>query len=343
MGSKQKQIVEDDNEEDDSNDTFEEMTKVNNHCHQDGTEDDEDDNEMTMFKIKEDDNDDIEDDDTNDQQDDNLIDVKTTATSNLATSPLITKSVDLLGNDIVKSIQKANLLYDGPGDQDQGAIGRIFKSGTGSNPCDTFNNACSSEDDLEFKPVTSGRKNKRKQKNQQQSKESNKESAAANSSGAELGSSFADSESEMQEQKSASNTTTDGWLFEADDLDVNKLLSEVIAPTVADNSAPAVVEVQNQVEEKADLEDVFKFDAQSGSSNNDSKTIVNNMSASLNYDDEGSNPSEDNKSNSLSQSMTFGVCTDSKTTTSNSESSVGNSPNPRAASKKKGKSKKKKR
>merc|ERR1712110_1187792 len=130
---------------------------------------------------------------------------------------------------------------------------------------------------------------------------------------------------------------------EADDLDVNKLLSEVIAPTGAsDNSAPAVAEVQN-IEEKAALEDVFKFDSELGSSKNDSKTEIVNMSASLNYEDndEGSNPSEE-KSNSLSQSMTYGGC-DSRTTTSNSESSVGNSPNPRAASKKKGKSKKKKR
>merc|ERR1739842_204999 len=101
--------------------------------------------------------------------------------------------------------------------------------------------------------------------------------------------------SEMMQEQKSSNTTTEGWSFEADDLDVNKLLSEVIAPTgAADNSAPAVAEVQN-IEEKAALEDVFKFDSELGSSKNDSKTeIVNNMSASLNYEDndEGSNPSE---------------------------------------------------
>merc|ERR1712018_1058694 len=52
-----------------------------------------------------------------------------------------------LGNDIVKSIEKANVLYEG------GDSGNLFK-----------NNDNSSEDDLEFKPVTSG-KNKKKRKN----------------------------------------------------------------------------------------------------------------------------------------------------------------------------------
>jgi len=59
----------------------------------------------------------------------------------------------LLGNDIVKSIEKANLLYEGQS-QDQGspAVTLMFKNNE------------SSEDDLEFKPVTSGKK-KKKNKN----------------------------------------------------------------------------------------------------------------------------------------------------------------------------------
>ena len=330
--SKQRNLNDDSNE-------FEEMTK-NPTAHENDTNEDEDE---IHFKIKEEEDDDDDDQDDDEDQQSNLnklIDVETTATSaNLAN--LAQQSVDLLGNDIVKSIEKANLLYDGG---DQPGLGQIFTpliGGTGSAGTTDPGLGCSSEDDMEFKPVTSGRKNKKKQKN--------KNCAENSPSSIELGSSFADSESsdaQMQE-KSSQSSKTEGWSFEADDLDVNKLLSEVIPPGQADTSCtvPVVAEI---VEEKAALEDVFKFDSELGSkSDQDSKVtaasaavISNNMSTSLNYDD--SNNSDD-KSNSLSQSMTYGAAGCSTTTTSNSESSVGNSPNPRAASKKKGKSKKKKR
>merc|ERR1712241_1130359 len=165
---------------DDSNE-FEEMTK--NPAHENDTNEDEDE---IHFKIKEEDDDDDdqednEDEDATEQSNLNkLIDVETTATSaNLAN--LAQQSVDLLGNDIVKSIEKANLLYDGG---DQPGLGQIFTPIIGTTDPAL---GCSSEDDMEFKPVTSGRnKNKKKQKNK---------NCTDSPSSVELGSSFADSES----------------------------------------------------------------------------------------------------------------------------------------------------
>jgi hypothetical protein len=330
------------------------MTKTNRE------EIDIDNEDEIHFKIKEEDIDeDDEDLDENDQvvggqiKLENLIDVETTATSaaNLATS-----DVDLLGNDIVKSIEKANLLYDGGNQQ---GLGQLFKpsiDGNGMAAADNLVAGCSSEDDLEFKPVTSGRKNKKqKQKNDNNNKNKNGTGGAAaatdSSCSVDLGSSFADSESSDVHMQEKSSNNTEGWSFEADDLDVNKLLSEVIPVAVqADSEAPAVIAEVQLVEEKAALEDVFKFDSELGSNTNkESKAVVlpptelNNMSTSLNYDDSNNS---DEKSNSLSQSMTYGGCSTGTTSNSESnmsESSVGNSPNPRAASKKKGKSKKKKR
>merc|ERR1712213_76643 len=95
-----------------------------------------------------------------------------------ATSPPLTKSMDLLGNDIVKSIEHANMLYEG----------------------DLKNDLNSSEDDLEFKPVTSGKKKRKNRKN------SNNHSEA---------SSFADSES-SEAMIDAMENKNEGWSFEAD-------------------------------------------------------------------------------------------------------------------------------
>lgn len=335
--------------DEDCNEEFEEMTKTNRE------EIDIDNEDEIHFKIKEED---IDDDDLDENvvggqvKLENLIDVETTATSaaNLATS-----DVDLLGNDIVKSIEKANLLYDGGNQQ---GLGQLFKPSIVGNvtaAADNLAAGCSSEDDMEFKPVTSGRKNKKqKQKYDNNNKNKNSTGAAAatdSSCSVDLGSSFADSESSDVHMQEKSSNNTEGWSFEADDLDVNKLLSEVIPVAVqADSAAPAVIAEVQLVEEKAALEDVFKFDSELGSNTvKESKAVVlpptelNNMSTSLNYDDSNNS---DEKSNSLSQSMTYGGCSTGTTSNSESnmsESSVGNSPNPRAASKKKGKSKKKKR
>ena len=163
--------------------------------------------------------------------------METTATSaaNLGTS-----DVDLLGNDIVKSIEKANLLYDGGNQQ---GLGQLFKpsiDGNGTAAADNLVAGCSSEHDMEFKPVTSGRKNKKqKQKNDNNNKNKNGTGGAAatdSSCSVDLGSSFADSESSDVHMQEKSSNNTEGWSFEADDLDVNKLLSEVI-PVAATTSS----------------------------------------------------------------------------------------------------------
>lgn len=187
--------------------------------------------------------------------------------------------VDLLGDEIIKSIDKAAHFYEGS----------FGFSGNENN-----------EDDLEFKPVTSGKKRKNKNKTQCSSS----------------GSSFADSESSEIMEKN-----NEGWSFEADDLDVNKLLFEAKA-SMDKNEAEG--------QEKAALEDVFKFDSEL-------------MASSLKFEAD-LEPSSGSLKENLSKSLNLGSTTlGMASTTSNSESSVGNSPNPRAASKKKGKSKKKKR
>merc|ERR1711993_26625 len=118
--------------DDDDDDKFQEMTSVQNDM-------DEKEDEDEIFKIKED-----------VDEEDQLLD---------ATSPM-TKSMDLLGNDIVKSIEKANILYEGDD------LGNLFKGNNDIN---------SSEDDMEFKPVTSGKKKKRNKNN----KNSNNHSEAS--------------------------------------------------------------------------------------------------------------------------------------------------------------------
>merc|ERR1712061_917326 len=98
----------------------------------------------------------------------------------------------------------------------------------------------------------------------------------------------------------------------------------------------------NVKEEKAALEDVFKFDSELVTS--EETATANNkpevkMSTSLNYEDvekeEENKEDVGGRENGLSQSLTSWA-----TTTSTSESEVGNSPNPRATSQKKGKKKK---
>merc|ERR1712111_294946 len=96
----------------------------------------------------------------------------------------------------------------------------------------------SSEDDLEFKPVTSGKKKNK----------SNSNAAEAHGGGSST-SSCIDSSAE-ESACDTKTSTNEGWSFEADDLDVNKLLAEVV-------SQPS----QQPQEEKAALEDVFKFDS----------------------------------------------------------------------------------
>merc|ERR1711902_18843 len=145
-------------------------------------------------------------------------------------------------------------------------------------------------DDLEFKPVTSGKKKRKNRKN--------------------------------------SN-------------DIFKLLNMSQQPQ-------GTTEAESSVkEEKAALEDGFKFDSELMTSDQDNvnsnvvkpeNVVTSKMSTSLLNYEEPEEKEEENKNNGLSQSLASWATT---TSTSASESEVGNSPNPRATSKKKGKKKKK--
>ena len=159
--------------------------------------------------------------------------------------------------------------------------------------------ADTSEDDLEisFTPALS-RKEKRKKKH-----------AAAKSdlSRRASGASFADSESSLiddDESTSLSKGTNpdgaetstksnqEGWSFEADDLDVNRLIAEVVndvtlkPASLTENSSTSQKEKDNQ-EEKTSLDEVFKFDselavaANAGSTNSEEDDNMEDV-ASLN-------------------------------------------------------------
>merc|ERR1712062_144024 len=167
-----------------------------------------------------------------------------------------------LGNDIVKSIEKANVLYEG-NTEDTNSGNLLFKT----------NNDVSSEDDLEFKPVTSG-KNKKKRKNNNSniisSSNQNTNVNNKNSASHSEASSFADLESsEAMESAMETKNSSEGWSFEADSSDIFKLLNaEKNSNSLAGNSnstdlltSESTTTVKTE-EEKAALEDVFKFDSE---------------------------------------------------------------------------------
>ena len=286
--------------------------------------------------------------------------------------------------------------------------------------------ADTSEDDLEatFTPALS-RKEKRKKKHAEQKSDLSRRASGA---------SFADSESSLIDDddpnsanKGANTDGTEisnksnqeGWSFEADDLDVNRLIAEVVSddiikpPSFIESSSTTQKDKEKQ-EEKASLDEVFKFDselaitANVGSTNSEEddnmeddtslndktatsknhwnnlnteeetseddnasniiqysvKTKDSKMSKSLNVKVDGENnkiekeASSDNDNNtissvfgssrnqhngkatsSLSQSLVIGTTTEGTT----SESSVGNSPNPRKTTKKSKKQRNKKK
>jgi len=112
----------------------------------------------------------------------------------------------------------------------------------------------SSDDDFMTRPVPQQKKNKKqkKQKGQVLSLEEFHRTPAAR----EMDSgSAADSESEKVSDKEGVTTTgdtKDGWSFEVDEEDVNKLLETEESPADAAGAS----------EERTDLEDVFRFDSE---------------------------------------------------------------------------------
>merc|ERR1719222_738385 len=118
----------------------------------------------------------------------------------------------------------------------------------------------SSDDDFMFRPVPQQQKKNKKQKKQKGQVLSLEEFHRAASQPRETDSgSVADSESEkvsdqegMCANQEASNK--DGWSFEVDEEDVNKLLET--------EETEGVVPVEQGSEERTDLEDVFRFDSE---------------------------------------------------------------------------------
>ena len=324
----------------------------------DNQEENEDEDEDEIFKIKEAD----EQPEVDEEEDVDLLHPvsKSIDLPPPKCSPRSVQSSDCilgaLGNDIVKSIEKANVLYEG-NTEDTNSGNLLFKT----------NNDVSSEDDLEFKPVTSG-KNKKKRKNNNSniisSSNQNTNVNNKNSASHSEASSFADSESsEAMESAMETKNSSEGWSFEADSSDIFKLLNAEKNSNISagnSNSTDLLTSESTttvKTEEKAALEDVFKFDSELSSGGcgprrrkiaatedqedeNETGSNSNNkpeMTSSLTEgEEEVSSETKNSSSGGLSQSLTSWA-----TATSTSESEVGNSPNPRATSKKKGKKKKK--
>merc|ERR1712073_22046 len=208
----------------------------------------------------------------------------------------------------------------------------------------------SDDDGLQFKPVPNKR-NKKKQKQKSVEEFDTQDSCPADSESEKV--------SELEDSrmtKSRSKGSKDGWSFEIDEEDVNKLLE-------SDN----IKDASQDTEERTALEDVFRFDSEmteddvgegkpASETLGDKKVSVEDLNDALIDDTEDSEgegvtirrrkeasdtDQEDFKEcKAASSSCLSSSCAD---TTDASESSVTNSPNPRQTQKKGKKGKKKKR
>jgi len=207
----------------------------------------------------------------------------------------------------------------------------------------------SSEDDTEFKPALSRRQRKQK------IKESQNEGEMRSRAG-----SFADSESSLAlaDQQPPADPK-EGWSFEADELDVDRLIDEVVGGGGAREDVD---------EEKTALEDVFKFDSELAlkavkhdqDEDDDEEEGARKMTVSLDdlkdaLDADEDDEEEEGSKRKMTSSLNVSFDEESLIPTaqareslsnassgcvgSTSESSVSSSPNP----KKGGKGKKKKR
>jgi len=220
----------------------------------------------------------------------------------------------------------------------------------------------SSDDDFLFRPVPQQKKNKKQKKQKGQVLSLEEFHRATSSSREQDSGSVADSESEKvsdQEVVVTTEESKDGWSFEIDEEDVNKLLEA--SPTEGEPS-----------EERTDLEDVFRFDSEmrEEQEEEEERKIGEHVTKSLSVDDlndalmeETTDESEAEASASVPESKeeenglacsSVGetikpVCgtsmSSSYASSVDSESSTTNSPNPRNAQNKnknkKGKKKKK--
>merc|ERR1712179_731973 len=121
----------------------------------------------------------------------------------------------------------------------------------------------SSDDDFMFRPVPQQQKKNKKQKKQKGQVLSLEEFHRAASQPRETDSgSVADSESEKVANQGASK---DGWSFEVDEEDVNKLL---------ETEETEGVSVEQDSEERTDLEDVFRFDSEMHEDEEDEEAVA---------------------------------------------------------------------
>merc|ERR1719331_433070 len=116
----------------------------------------------------------------------------------------------------------------------------------------------SSDDDFMFRPVVQQQKKNKKQKKQKGQVLSLEEFHRSASQPRETDSgSVADSESEKVSDQEGYSTnqgaSKDGWSFEVDEEDVNKLL---------ETEETEGVSVEQGSDERTDLEDVFRFDSE---------------------------------------------------------------------------------
>lgn len=209
----------------------------------------------------------------------------------------------------------------------------------------------SSDDDMQFKPVPNKR-NKKKQKQKSIESEFDTQDSCPADSESEKVSEFEDSRS----TKSKSKSSKDGWSFEIDEEDVNKLLE-------SDNIRAA----SEETEERTALEDVFRFDSEMVEEEdtvekNEARGTVDAKSVSVEdlndalldeTDDseaEGGITIRKRRDTVDTDNEEFKECRGGVTlssscpdTTDASESSVTNSPNPRQTKSKGKKGKKKKR
>jgi hypothetical protein len=224
------------------------------------------------------------------------------APANLVASPKMVSCFEemfgpVAGNSIVKSIEFATRLYgdDNEGDQEQDEEEEEEEDEEkevekDKSPSRLFNRskkkdsvADSSEDDVEFKPVP------RRQKRSKKKDEDNMPGTP--------GSSYADSESSMIDDcPMPPCEKQEGWSFEADDLDISKLIAEVVNHQQQKNLESLAASVASGVEEKTALDDIFKFDSELVSSRHRNDD---------NYDnDDDDNDAEDEKSSNVATTTT---------------------------------------
>ena len=178
---------------------------------------------------------------------------------NLVSSPKMSCFEDMFGSDtgskIVKSIEFATRLYGNDDDEEEVEeeeedVTKSFNRSSTNKKSDGGSSVIdSSEDDVEFKPVS--RRQKRTKK-----KDDLDEPGTP-------GSCYADSESSLQDDPPRSigggPEKQEGWSFEADDLDISRLIAEVVSHQAKMHEEAATVPA---TEEKTSLEDIFKFDSE---------------------------------------------------------------------------------